>query len=116
MIPQLFHRYTAKDATTTIAEKRPVLTAILDTPLLALPLDEEDPLPEEVGEPDEALADGPIFVTLAGQVRLKSGVVVSFEPMIPKLGLGVVGSESCRVYQNVLRTPKIAHPTSSQYV
>jgi hypothetical protein len=33
------------------------------------------------------------------QVRSKSGVVLRVEPTMPKLGLGVVGKESWRVYQ-----------------
>lgn len=36
--------------------------------------------------------------------------------MIPKLGLGVVGLVSWRVYHQVLVLPKSGHPTSSQYV
>ena len=32
-----------------------------------------------------------LFDPTAGQVRLKSGVVLSWEPTMPKLGLGVFG-------------------------
>jgi len=35
----------------------------------------------------------------AGQVRLYKGVVLSVEPTIPKLGLGVTGAASWSVYQ-----------------
>ena len=53
---------------------------------------------------------------MAGQVRLKRGDVLNCVPTMPKLGLGVVGKESRRVYHHTLILPKMLHPTSSQYV
>lgn len=50
----------------------------------------------------------------AGQVRSYSGVVVRVEPIRPKLGLGVLGAASCRVYQKVLILPRTEQATSSQ--
>lgn len=41
----------------------------------------------------------------AGQVRSNSGPLLSWLPTIPKLGLGVVGYESWRVYQKRLYVP-----------
>lgn len=54
----------------------------------------------------------------AGQVRLNSGAwSTDPTPTRPKLGLGRVGTASCRMYQNVLTLPnKKLQPTSSQYV
>ena len=50
----------------------------------------------------------------AGQVRLYRGVVLRVDPTSPKLGLGVTGAASCRVYQNVLILPNTVHATWSQ--
>lgn len=36
------------------------------------------------------------------QVRSYKGALLRFEPTMPKLGLGTVGSASCRVYHQVL--------------
>ena len=46
----------------------------------------------EVGLDTELLELGEgLFGTTAGQVRLNSGVVLSWEPTMPKLGFGAVG-------------------------
>jgi len=50
----------------------------------------------------------------AGQVRSYKGVVLSVDPTSPKLGLGVVGAASCKVYQNVLILPSTVQATWSQ--
>jgi len=41
--------------------------------------------------------------------------VVKVEPTRPKLVLGVVGSASCKVYQNVWMFPRILQATACQY-
>lgn len=43
-------------------------------------------------------------------------MLVRVEPTMPKLGLGVTGSASCRVNHHVLILPNDAQATSSQYV
>jgi hypothetical protein len=50
----------------------------------------------------------------AEQDRSKRGVVLRVLPTIPKLGLGVTGLASCRMYHQVLVLPNRGHPTSSQ--
>lgn len=50
----------------------------------------------------------------AEQERSKRGVVLRVLPTIPKLGLGVTGSASWRMYHQVLVLPNRGHPTSSQ--
>ena len=50
----------------------------------------------------------------AGQVRLYRGVVLRVDPTSPKLGLGVLGAASCRVYQNVFILPSTVQATWSQ--
>lgn len=42
------------------------------------------------------------------------GLLVRVEPMTPKLGLGVVGDESWKVYHQTLVLPNMGQPTSSQ--
>jgi hypothetical protein len=66
------------EAITTMAERRPQLRTVLETPLFVVPLAEADAPSEEVAEPDaldeeedELAGEGdPNLVTLAGQVRL----------------------------------------------
>lgn len=53
---------------------------------------------------------------LSGQLRSYSGVLLRVIPTTPKLGLGVSGKASCKVYQNVVICPKTLQPTCSQYV
>jgi hypothetical protein len=73
------------EAITTMAESRPQLRTVFETPLLVVPLAEADAPSEEVAEPDaldeeeEKLAGegDPNLVTLAGQVRLYRGVVLN---------------------------------------
>lgn len=50
------------------------------------------------------------------QDRSYKGVVVKVLPTIPKLGAGVVGAESWRVYHQTLVFPNRGQPASSQYV
>ena len=66
----------------------------------------EDPLLDELEEAGETSL----------QDRSYRGVVLEELPMMPKLGFGVTGLASCRVNHQVLTTPKLGHPTSSQYV
>lgn len=49
------------------------------------------------------------------QERSKSGVELRVDPTTPKLGEGVSGAASCKVYHQVFVDPKSEHPTSSQY-
>lgn len=48
------------------------------------------------------------------QDKSNNGLVLKVDPTIPKLGEGIVGSESWRVNHHVLTFPKRGHPTSSQ--
>lgn len=50
------------------------------------------------------------------QERSYKGVVVKVLPTIPKLGDGVSGAASWRVYHQTFVSSKRGHPTSSQYV
>lgn len=65
------------EAITTMAERRPQLRTVFETPLFVVPLAEADAPSEEVAEPEaldeeeELAGEGePNLVTLAGQVRL----------------------------------------------
>ena len=59
------------------------MRTVLETPLFVVPLADDDAPPEEVAEPEEldeeelAREGEPNLVTFAGQVRLKSGVVLN---------------------------------------
>lgn len=64
-------------------------------------LDEADETADELLEEDTAR-----------QERSKTGL--PSDPTIPKLGLGVVGVASCKVYHQVLTFPNRGQPTSSQ--
>lgn len=49
------------------------------------------------------------------QERSNRGVVLRVLPTMPKLGFGVTGAASWRVYHQVLIFPKLGQPTASQY-
>jgi hypothetical protein len=95
----------------------PVLGLLVDPAVVDVPL-EEEPFPVVVDEDEDAddVAAAPVKTDLEpeGQVKLNRGVVLNLPPTIPKLGSGVVGSASWRVYHQVLVLPNRAHPTSSQ--
>jgi hypothetical protein len=97
----------------------PVLGLLVDPAVVDVPL-EEEPFPVVVDEDEDEDADevaaAPVKTDLEpeGQVKLNKGVVLNWPLTRPKLGSGVVGSASWRVYHQVLVLPNKAHPTSSQ--
>lgn len=84
----------------------PVATADAETTVVAETV--ADPVAEPVAVVD---ADEDAL-----QERSKSGAEPKVDPTMPKLGEGVSGAASCKVYHQVLVDPKREHPTSSQYV
>lgn len=86
-----------------------------------------DPEAETVSEPEatpeaEAVleadtdADEEAAKSDALQERSYRGLVDKVSPTIPKLGEGVTGAASCKVYQKTLVFPNKGQPTWSQYV
>lgn len=81
----------------------------------ATPEAEAAPVAEVVAEADMDF-DEEDDESDALQERSYRGVVDSLSPTIPKLGEGVSGAASWRVYQKTLVFPNRGQPTSSQYV
>lgn len=82
-----------------------------------VPVPEPDTVPEAEAVPEaDADADEEGEESEALQERSYRGVVDKVLPTIPKLGEGVSGAASWRVYQKTLVFPKRGQPTSSQYV
>ena len=87
--------------------------ASLSTKLEVLPLAAELCRVDATLETDEE-ADGTELEDaddIVEHSKLYSGVVDKLDATMPKLGLGVVGAASCKVYHQVLTVPNKEHPT-----